>query len=175
MEHDHNVSDMVDEVLMRQARAHAARTGERLEEALAARPRPAASYETYARARTATRGRRTGKRPSPASGKRSGSSTRARRHKRGPEPRRLISQLLLRIEPHTARRSFKGGSPRKLRRPVTPARAFRLASGRLSTTRRGPTTPRHFWLRTPPSWRGSSDTGLRRKEEPGWPSCGSGR
>jgi hypothetical protein len=36
MEHDQNVSDMVDEVLMRQARARAARTGERLEEALAA-------------------------------------------------------------------------------------------------------------------------------------------
>jgi hypothetical protein len=36
MEHDQNVSDMVDEVLIRQARARAARTGERLEEALAA-------------------------------------------------------------------------------------------------------------------------------------------
>ena len=36
MQRDQNVSDMVDEVLLRQARARAARTGERLEEALAA-------------------------------------------------------------------------------------------------------------------------------------------
>ena len=36
MQHDQNVSGMVDEVLLRQARARAARTGERLEEALAA-------------------------------------------------------------------------------------------------------------------------------------------
>lgn len=36
MEHDHNVSDMADEVLARQARARAERTGEPLEEALAA-------------------------------------------------------------------------------------------------------------------------------------------
>jgi hypothetical protein len=34
MQPDHNVSDMVNEVLMRQARARAARTGERLEESL---------------------------------------------------------------------------------------------------------------------------------------------
>ncbi len=36
MQHDQNVSGMVDEVLLRQARARAARTGERIEEALAA-------------------------------------------------------------------------------------------------------------------------------------------
>ena len=36
MQHDQNVSGMVDEVLLRQARARAARTGERLEEALSA-------------------------------------------------------------------------------------------------------------------------------------------
>ena len=36
MQRDQNVSGMVDEVLLRQARARAARTGERLEEALAA-------------------------------------------------------------------------------------------------------------------------------------------
>ena len=36
MQRDRNVSDMADEVLLRQARARAARTGERLEEALAA-------------------------------------------------------------------------------------------------------------------------------------------
>ncbi len=36
MQHDQNVSDMVDEVLLRQARARAARTGERIEAALAA-------------------------------------------------------------------------------------------------------------------------------------------
>jgi ketosteroid isomerase-like protein len=36
VQHEQNVSDMVDEVLVRQARERAARTGERLEEALAA-------------------------------------------------------------------------------------------------------------------------------------------
>ncbi len=36
MQRDQDVSDMADEVLLRQARARAARTGERLEEALAA-------------------------------------------------------------------------------------------------------------------------------------------
>ena len=36
MQHEQTVSDMVDEILARQARARAARTGERLEEALAA-------------------------------------------------------------------------------------------------------------------------------------------
>ena len=36
MQRDQNVSGMVDEVLLRQARARAARTGERLEEALSA-------------------------------------------------------------------------------------------------------------------------------------------
>jgi ketosteroid isomerase-like protein len=36
MQHEQTVSDMVDEVLVRQARARAARTGENLEEALAA-------------------------------------------------------------------------------------------------------------------------------------------
>jgi hypothetical protein len=34
VQHEQNVSDMVDEVLVRQARERAARTGERLEEAL---------------------------------------------------------------------------------------------------------------------------------------------
>jgi hypothetical protein len=36
VEHEQTVSEMVDEILARQARARAARTGERLEEALAA-------------------------------------------------------------------------------------------------------------------------------------------
>ncbi len=36
MQHDQNVSDMADEVLLRQARARATRTGEQLEEALTA-------------------------------------------------------------------------------------------------------------------------------------------
>ena len=36
MQRDQDVSDMADEVLLRQARARAAQTGERLEEALAA-------------------------------------------------------------------------------------------------------------------------------------------
>jgi hypothetical protein len=35
MQHEQNVSEMVDEVLVRQARERAARTGEQLEEALA--------------------------------------------------------------------------------------------------------------------------------------------
>ena len=36
MQHEQTVSEMVDEILARQARTRAARTGERLEEALAA-------------------------------------------------------------------------------------------------------------------------------------------
>jgi hypothetical protein len=73
VDHEHTVSEMANEVLVRQAKARAKQTGETLEEALETvlEPRPEASCAAFKKGRTATRRRTSGRKESLANGPRS--------------------------------------------------------------------------------------------------------